>query len=71
MAREKWHYKRTATQRIDRTKVCVTGKLRYRGRAAARVALRRLRVEQRTDALEMYLCPSCDGWHLGRRRKVQ
>ncbi|MEV7364285.1 hypothetical protein [Streptomyces sp. NPDC091299] len=44
---------------------CPTGKLRYRDRIAAQLALTRIdnldprRREQRT-----YRCPTCRGWHL-------
>jgi hypothetical protein len=55
-------------------KAALCGKARYRDKVAAQLALLRLgRVEQRRekDAVRVYPCPKCKGWHLtskGARR---
>jgi hypothetical protein len=42
-------------------------KVRFRTREEANRSSLRLRLEEGAD-LDPYLCPFCDGWHLGRSR---
>lgn len=50
---------------------CLTGKIRYRGRKAAKSALKdfaRHTARDKAGVLGEYLCEHCDGWHLGHAR---
>jgi hypothetical protein len=56
---------------------CSSGKLRYKDRIGARMALlriqgRRSRQHQRRDnEAGLYQCPECHGWHLTSQRKAK
>lgn len=42
---------------------CSTGKIRYRDRLGAQIALAGTRRKDRSEA-RAYRCPDCRGWHL-------
>lgn len=49
---------------------CSTGKIRYRGRKAAKSAMKDHAQSPagKSGVLGEYLCEHCDGWHLGHAR---
>jgi len=49
--------------------ICSTGKVIYRSRKAAKLALRHLQRARKGYSGDVYPCPRCKAWHIGRGQK--
>lgn len=51
---------------------CKTGKLRYKDKLGARIALSQTaaKTDGRRNESRVYRCPSCAGWHLTSRERA-
>lgn len=61
-------YEHDAQRPVVFLRDCPTGKVRFRGRKAARVMAERM-AEKQGERFNAYSCDECTGWHIGRPGK--